>query len=166
MCHNTCTQTFLSSSCPTILISKQTTPLLLFQTLQFPLFLMSLCESYLPSRECMNEVSECCRVALKNSGGLFICFVIPSPFDSGLDWSQFNATGLVGKKWVRRKFSKLGLRIVDFLSCFGGNILWGVDAGEKNGDIKMSQFVVDVKRHAIELVSGFSLLVLLCLSIV
>lgn len=90
-------------------ISVQTTTLSMPLTLWCPLYrkVMCLCESYLPSRECLNEVSQCLRVALKESGWLdsyLFAFSFFFPSDSGSDWSQFTAAGLVGKKWVRRKF--------------------------------------------------------------
>lgn len=95
-------------------ISIQTTTLSMPLTLRCPLCwkVMCLCESYLPSRECLNEVSQCWRAALKESGWLDSYLFALSFFfhsDCGSDWSQFNAAGLVGKKWVRRKFEQTWL---------------------------------------------------------
>lgn len=51
--------------------------------------------------------------ALEESGWLDSCLFALSflllPLDCGSDWSQLNATVPIGEKWVKRKFSKVGL---------------------------------------------------------
>lgn len=129
-------------------IFKQTTPSLSSLTLQFPLFLnviISLCESV------------CCRVALKESGCLdsyvfALSFFVP--FDSGSDWSKFNAAGLVGKVCQEEVLQTWLVSSWLSVECLA------LEA--KEGEFERSQIAVNPwKRLGIEVVDGFSLLALL-----
>lgn len=75
-----------------ILISKQTYTLLMSITQ-----MMCLCDSHLPNRECLHEVSQCWRVALKDSGWLDIICLLSLSSSPLAQTDQFNRTGLVGK---------------------------------------------------------------------
>ncbi len=92
---------------------------------------LCVCESYLPSWECLNEVSECCRVALKESGWLDSYLFALSSFlscDSGSVWSQFNAAALLGKVGQEEVLTNLALELLILcgLSCCRGMFFGGV----------------------------------------
>ena len=66
-------------------------------------------------RECLSDVSECCRVSLKESGWQDSYLFALSFFltvDSGSHWSQFNAAGLVGKVGQEEVLAKLAWELL------------------------------------------------------